>query len=185
MKQSTLILLIASTFLFTMIGCKAMVKRTKEDSPETRFSYTLEEEPEASFQVYYNRPSKRGRVIFGDLVPYNEVWRTGANEPTTFETDEDLNIAEQTLPEGKYTLWTIPGPAQWTVIFNSEMYRWGIKLNGEPAREQQYDVVTVQVPVNRLTEPVEMFTIDLRGRDAVELVLSWDRTQVVVPMFVQ
>jgi hypothetical protein len=71
-------------------------------------------------------------VIFGGLVPYGEVWRTGANEATTFTTNQDLLVDGSFLAAGKYTLWTIPGPESWKVIFNSKMYPWGIDTDKKP-----------------------------------------------------
>ncbi len=99
---------------------------TKAYSPEETVTY---EENSLDLEVFYNRPYKKDRVIFGGLVPYGQVWRTGANEATTFSTNEDLLIDGSTLEAGKYTLWTIPMENSWKVIFNSKMYPWGINLD--------------------------------------------------------
>jgi hypothetical protein len=79
----------------------------------------------AQVAINYSSPSVKGRAIWGDLVPFGKVWRTGANEATTFETDKDLMIQGQKLPAGKYGLFTIPGETEWTWIFNSVWEQWG------------------------------------------------------------
>ncbi len=80
---------------------------------------------EVSVTINYSAPSVKGRTIWGDLIPYGKVWRTGANEATTFETDKELVIHDQKLPAGKYALFTIPGEVEWTWIFNSVWDQWG------------------------------------------------------------
>ena len=75
--------------------------------------------------VYYSSPAVKGRTIWGSLVPYGKVWRTGANEATIFQTSTDLTIGGKVLPAGKYSLFTIPGEKEWTVIFNSAWDQWG------------------------------------------------------------
>src|SRR5580704_8423860 len=81
--------------------------------------------------VDYGRPSKRGRVIFGGLVPYGEVWRTGANAATILVTDKDLTIGHQTVPAGTYTLYTIPSASKWQLIINKEVGQWGLTYHQE------------------------------------------------------
>src|SRR5690606_19903400 len=110
-------------------------------------------------EVFYNRPSKRSREVFGALVPYQQVWRIGANEATTFETNLPLTIEGQYLTAGKYTLWTIPNDTAWHVIFNSKQYPWGVDDTMKPMREPEFDAVNVSVPVQNLDKPVEQFTI--------------------------
>ena len=130
----------------------------------------------------YNRPYKKGREIFGGLVPYDEVWRTGANEPSTFTTNKDLTIGGKVLPAGKYTLWTIPHADNWQVIFNKRMYNWGINMEGKASREPGDDAVEVTVPVETLPDEVEQFTISVEDAAVPRLVLAWDRTRVSVPL---
>jgi hypothetical protein len=76
--------------------------------------------------IHYNAPSVKGREIWGKLVPYKKIWRTGANEATTFESDVDLLIEGQLLPKGKYALFTIPDKTEWTIIFHSNVNQWGV-----------------------------------------------------------
>lgn len=161
------------------IAFKVLQANTKKHSPEDTVTYNR---GDLELSVYYNRPSKKGREIFGGLVPYGEVWRTGANEATTFETNRDLGIDGKTLPAGKYTLWTIPGPDQWSVIFNSKMYGWGVSFGGVASRDPIADVVQVEVPVQKLDKVVERFTMAFDEQDGLALTLSWDQTKVAVPI---
>ena len=80
---------------------------------------------EASITIQYSAPSVKGRKVWGELVPYDKIWRTGANEATTFETSVDLMLQGQKLPAGKYALFTIPGEKEWTWIFNAVWDQWG------------------------------------------------------------
>ncbi len=80
---------------------------------------------DAKITIAYSQPGVKDREIFGKLVPYGKVWRTGANEATTFTTSKDITINGQKLAAGTYTLFTIPGEKEWTIIFNTEMGQWG------------------------------------------------------------
>lgn len=100
----------------------AQTDNATRPSPAVQVSGQLQD---ASITIHYSAPSVKGRSVWGDLVPYGKVWRTGANEATTFETDKDLMIQDQKLPAGKYALFTIPGETEWTWIFNSEWDQWG------------------------------------------------------------
>ncbi|MBX2974364.1 MAG: DUF2911 domain-containing protein, partial [Flavobacteriales bacterium] len=124
---------------------------------------------------------KKGREIFGELVPYGKVWRTGANEATTIEVNKDIRVGGLPLAAGKYTLWTIPQATSWTVILNSKSYSWGVTYGGEAQRDPAADVVNVEVPVQELPDVVEQFTIDVTAEPAA-LNLTWDRTAVSVPI---
>ncbi len=130
----------------------------------------------------YSRPSKNGRGIFGELVPYGRVWRTGANEATTFSTNQALNIAGKTLPAGKYTLWTIPNADNWQVIFNKRMYSWSINMEGEASRDPADDALEVTAPVEQTSKVVEQFTINVVDSAVPTLEFVWDRTKVSVPL---
>ena len=154
--------------------------RTKSYSPEDTVTYV---QGDLELEVFYNRPYKKGREIFGGLVPYGEVWRTGANEATTFTTNKDLLIDGSLLQAGVYSLWTIPGPESWKLIFNSKMYPWGITTKGEPSREPEYDVLTLELPVNTTYNTTEQFTIYFEeANDFILMFLAWDRTVITVPI---
>lgn len=149
-------------------------------SPKDTIAYKFND---LKLEVFYNRPSKKGRNIFGGLVPLNEVWRTGANEATTFETNKPLEIEGMPLPVGKYTLWTVPKDTIWTVIFNSKQYSWGVDTEMKPMWDPNYDVLDVEVPVHKLGKSVEQFTIGFDNTTGdLALTMAWDDVKVAVPI---
>lgn len=173
-------LLIGALLLIVIgyFGFGYMKTQTKKASPEEVNTFQL---GDASITVDYSRPSKKGRVIFGELVPYGKVWRTGANEATTITVDKGIQFGGLPLAAGTYTLWTIPQATSWTVILNSKTYSWGVTYGGEAQRDPAKDVVKVEVPVQALPEVVEKFTIDVTPEPAA-LNLKWDQTLVSVPL---
>jgi Protein of unknown function (DUF2911) len=172
------ILIIAGILIVALFAAfKYMQWNTKKASPEATASYTNG----VNITVKYCKPYKKDREIFGKLVPFGQVWRTGANEATTFTTDKDLTIGGKVLPVGKYTLWTIPEAGSWTVIFNKKDYMWGVNQNGA-SREPDSDALQVVVPVDTLADTKEQFDISIVEKPALSLVLAWDKTKVSVPM---
>ncbi len=127
--------------------------------------------------VRYSRPSMRGRVIFGNVVPWNQVWRTGANQATVLETSADLIVAGTTVPAGKYSLWTIPSPAGWKLIVNRNSGQSGTEYDA------QYDLARLDMRVEPLRQPVEQFTIAIEpsGNGGV-LKLEWEKTRASIPL---
>ena len=155
------------------------LKKTKSFSPE---DHVVFEKGDLKISVFYNRPYKKGREIFGALVPYDQVWRTGANEATTFETNKDLTIEGKTLKAGKYSLWTIPRENSWTVLFNSEYGQWGINSKGEANRQPERDVLTVDIQAVEQSQVFEQFTISFeKSGDETEMVFAWDTTVAALP----
>ncbi|MBK5278592.1 MAG: DUF2911 domain-containing protein [Bacteroidia bacterium] len=151
---------------------------TKSHSPEADVTY---EANNLLIHIYYNRPFKKGREIFGGLVPYGKVWRTGANEASIFETNKDLLFKGKTLKAGKYTLWSIPNEQTWTIIFNSEYGQWGIS-NGEANRDSKNDVLLVDAHALIQDKELEQFTIAIENVGTEqELLLIWDKTLVSIP----
>jgi len=134
----------------------------------------------ANIQVAYSRPLKRGRVIFGNIVPWNQVWRTGANAATQLTTDKDLVFGGTVVPAGKYTLWTLPTPTGAKLIINSETGQWGTDYHAEK------DFARVDLTSNRLSTPVEQFVIGLapQGSGGV-LRLAWDDREYLIPFTVK
>ncbi|MGJ8550771.1 DUF2911 domain-containing protein [Winogradskyella wichelsiae] len=133
--------------------------------------------------VEYNRPSKRDREVFGALVPFDEVWRTGANEATTFETNKSLMIDGIELRKGKYTIWTVPMKDSWKVMFNSKQYEWGVNEKMEPMWDPNYDAVELIVPAQQLDISVERFTIAFDNKTGhLKLTMAWDSTLIEVPI---
>lgn len=178
------LLLVAGIFVVIVAGSVALwryvdYRYTKSFSPEDEVVY---HRGDLKVSILYNRPYKKGRLIFGGLVPYGKVWRTGANEATIFQTNKDLMIEGKRLPAGKYTLWTIPREDSWTVIFNSETGQWGINSEGEANHNPSMDVLDVDLPTVKQGKEFEQFTIMFEdvGSDA-EMILIWNTTLVTVP----
>ncbi|MFO8146220.1 MAG: DUF2911 domain-containing protein [Bacteroidota bacterium] len=180
-KKYKLILKIAGIILIIILGALFFKEyAVKAHSPEETVVY---QDESLELEVFYNRPSKKEREIFGGLVPYGEVWRTGANEATTFLTNEELLVDGSVLKAGKYTLWTIPMEDSWKVIFNSQMYPWGIDLDGKAYRDPQFDVLILEAPTLKLKDTLEQFSIYFeKYNELVFLKMAWDTTKIEVPI---
>jgi len=126
--------------------------------------------------VDYSSPRAKGRKIFGDLVPYGEVWRTGANEATTFVTSADLSVEGKDVPAGNYTIFTVPTANNWTLIINRKTGEWGI-----PYKYQSDELARVPMSASKTSGPVEDFTISFEPSGAAcTLQVSWENTQASV-----
>lgn len=178
-----LIIVVALVLLMVFVGMPYMQEQTKKHSPENTVAYTGNG---LDLAVVYSSPSKKGRVIFGELVPFDAVWRTGANEPTSFTTDKSIKIIDKTLAAGTYSLWTIPNEDSWSIIFNSEVPEWGVTIMSggkETTRNPETDVIQFEVPVETLQNTVEHFTIRFDElENQLYLILSWDNTKVSIPI---
>ncbi|WP_372937610.1 DUF2911 domain-containing protein [Seonamhaeicola sp.] len=164
-------------FLYSVFVENIFEKRL---SPKDTVKFELND---LRLKVFYNRPYKKDREIFGALVPYDKVWRTGANEATTFETNKALKINDMVLPVGKYTLWTVPKDSTWTVMFNSKQYEWGVDSEMNPMWDPNYDVINVEVPVQKLETVVEQFTIAFdNSTDNLYLTMAWDDVKIAIPL---
>jgi hypothetical protein len=164
-------------FLYSVFVENIFAKRL---SPKDTVEFKLND---LKLEVFYNRPSKKERQIFGALVPYNQVWRTGANEATTFETNSTLDINGIPLVAGKYTLWTVPKDSTWTVIFNTKQYKWGVNAQMQPMWDPNYDVISTEVPVQKLENSVEQFTIAFdNSTDNLFLTMAWDDVKIALPL---
>lgn len=134
----------------------------------------------ADLAVHYARPTMRGRKIFGGVVPFDRVWRTGANTATLFKTSRDLEIGGAAVPAGSYTLYSIPTARGFTLIINKNTGQWGTNY------DQQHDLVRIPMRVATLKQPVEQFTIAIERRGSTgELALVWERTRASVPIRVK
>ncbi|GAB3694185.1 DUF2911 domain-containing protein [Spirosoma flavus] len=156
-----------------LIGLFSLRSWTKSGSPE---AITEIDQNGLKIKVTYCRPYKKGREIFGGLVPYGKVWRTGANEATVIELGQDVTVAGQPLKAGNYSFWTIPSKAGWIAIFNSETGQWGTNY------DQSKDVLRVPVVSRQHTPMAEQFTINLvPATNGADLMLIWDTTEATVP----
>ena len=124
----------------------------------------------ASITINYGSPSVKGRAIWGELVPYGKVWRTGANKATTFETDADITVEGQPLKKGKYALFTIPEKNEWVIIFNKTTDQWG-SFN----YKQDDDVLRVKSKPSSSNESVEALKFEV-GKNAVTM--KWEKLSV-------
>lgn len=130
-------------------------------------------------RVIYGRPQKNDRSIFGDLVPYDMIWRAGANEATEIEFYRDVKIDNKKLAKGRYTLYAIPSTSKWTLVFNKETDTWG--AFGYDAKK---DVLRTDVKVIDRSVVMEVFTICFEGTDKnkTNLMIAWDNKEVHLPI---
>lgn len=184
MKIVKWILIVAIGLAVLGYGINAIMRaNTKKFSPEDTVGYIKND---LQLSVFYNRPYKKGRPIFGALVPFGKVWRTGANEATVFTTNQDLTVEDQLLQAGKYTIWTVPNADMWEVIFNSKQYVWGVDSDGNASRDPAFDVLNVKIPVDKKSDPTEQFTIFFTEINSeINMVFEWDQTKVTVPIIQQ
>lgn len=165
-------------------ACWSRVARADLSSRASPFDSTIAPLGDADVKVCYSRPSARGRVIIGGLVPLGETWRLGANEATTLHVPVAARFGDVNLKPGVYSLYAIPGPKTWRIVVNDSAMRWGIGI-GRGVRAR--DVGAVTVPSERTDAPVETFTMRLEpaGERALALVIEWERTRVRVPIRAQ
>ncbi|MGA2458806.1 MAG: DUF2911 domain-containing protein [Terriglobales bacterium] len=172
--------LAASLFaLATLAPAQMAQDKSKRPSPpasaECKFSDGI------TIKVDYSSPRAKGRKIFGEasekaLVPYGEIWRTGANEATTFVTDANVTVGGKALPAGSYTIFTVPKADQWTLIVNKKTAEWGI-----PYKYEADELGRVDMQVSKTPAPVENFTIafDPAGSKCT-MSLEWENTRASV-----
>jgi hypothetical protein len=155
--------------------CCAQQDKTQRPSPPASASCKFDDGKVINTE--YSSPRMKGRKIFGGLVPYGQVWRTGANEGTTFVTDTDLRVGGKEIPAGSYTLFTLPAPDKWTLIIS--------KKTGEPGTQypEGEDLLRVDMKVSQMESLVENFTIAYHKKNAAcSLTLNWERTQATVDL---
>ena len=131
----------------------------------------------AAITINYSSPGVKGRQIWGSLVPYDQVWRAGANEATIFETDKDIKVEGKALKAGKYILYAIPGQKDWTFIFNSQTGQWGVKMDGSTTEDPAKDVLRVTVKSKKSKSMNERlaYVVDKDG-----FALAWENLEVPV-----
>ena len=171
MRKITVITL--SLCLIAAFGYAADAK--KPLSPATTAEATIDGK---KLTIDYSAPSKRDRQIMGALVPYGKVWRTGANAATTFTTATDVMIGNLHVPAGTYTLFTIPGEKEWTLIVNKKTGQWGTQY------DESQDLGRVKMTVKPLAKSVETFNIGLKPAKAKNgtLTMAWENTEASVPL---
>ena len=129
-----------------------------------------------TIHVDYSSPRMRGRKIYGDLVPYGEVWRAGANQATTFVIDTAVTLGGKSVPAGSYTLFALPNPDSWQLIINKTTGEWGIPYPGEDS-----DFARLPMKLSKISPPLEDFTIGFDGDGKVcTMHLDWETTRAAV-----
>lgn len=133
---------------------------------------------EGYIKVTYSQPLKRDREIFGKLVPYGQVWRTGANEATEITATRDMMVNNQVLKAGTYSIFTIPGETEWTIIINNDVGLWGAYNYND-----KMDLMRFNVPVNANSTFYEAFTISFDHRNEMaDLLIMWEKTKIIIPL---
>ena len=154
--------------------------QTRLTLPQPSPAVQLREAFSTSFvELNYSRPSLKSRTAFGGLVPYDQVWRTGANTVTKIRFGEAVTLGGQPVPAGTYALLTIPGKANWTIILNRDTAQWGAY-----EYKQSLDVLRVSAKAAKLPTPQESMSLSLENLRpaAADLTLAWERTQVSLPL---
>lgn len=164
MKKITFLSL--ASFLF--LGACGQADKSQRPSPPAKASETLTNGTTVS--IDYSQPAVKGRAIGVEIAPYGQVWRTGANEATVFEISKDVKIEGQSLPAGKYGLYSIPGENEWVIIFNKIWDQWGTRYN------ESDDALRVRVTPEKTTEFTERMTFVVNKSGRVSLL--WGNTRV-------
>ena len=170
------VLLFSAIFLLILAAAAFIGYRsyTKSFSPEAVAEF---DQNGLDVRIQYCSPAKKGRLIFGRetdsaLVPYDKVWRTGANEATLITFANDVKVADTSVPAGTYSLWSIPGPAKWQLVINRETGQWGTEYN------DGMDIARIEVPIRVNPQVTENFKIFFEPKPyGTDLILNWDQTE--------
>jgi hypothetical protein len=166
--------MIAAAFL-----CSALLlaQHDKSKRPSPPGSAECQFADGKTVHIDYSRPSMKGRKIYGGLVPYDEEWRTGANEATTFVPNTNVEVGGTKVPAGNYTLFTTPSQKQWTLIISKKTGEWGIPYPGKGQ-----DLAQIPMRSEELSTPVEQFTISFErtSPDACALRMDWETTRAEI-----
>jgi hypothetical protein len=172
MFNRTCVLLLCMT-IGTISAC-AQQDKSKRPSPPAKAECQLA--GGKSVTIDYSSPRANGRKIYGGVVPFDKVWRAGANEATTFVTDTDLSVGGANVPAGSYTIFTIPSTDKWTLIISKKTGEWGTAYPGPEA-----DLARVDMKGTRLPAAVENFTIAFdQGGASCTLRMDWETTRASV-----
>jgi len=171
MRQSSR--LFGAALAIVLVGCAGA--QESRPSPSGTADVTLKGQ---TISIQYSRPSMRGRKIMGGLVPYGEVWRTGANEATQISTPLNLTIGGANVPAGLYTLYSLVGEHNWKLIINKQTGQSGTEYHANQ------DLVRVDMQMGKTSAPVEQFTISWKktGEAAADLIFEWETTRLTVPV---
>ena len=170
--------------LFTLVNCQGQDMPGLDASPmdvsfyPAAFAHQNKDGGDPMIKIYYGRPQKKGRTIFGDLVPYGKVWRTGANESNEITFFKDAVVGGKKVPAGSYSLFTIPNKDSWTIILNKEVNEWGAY-----SYDESKDLVRFDVPTQKTDKTIEALAIQFADKDGKpNMMIAWDDTMVSVPI---
>jgi hypothetical protein len=160
--------------LFLTLSSTSIQAQEKSQRPSPQVS-AGDNMGETKISINYGSPAVKGREIWGKLVPYGKVWRTGANEATTFDITSDVKVNGQLLPAGRYALFTIPGEEEWTVIFNKDTDQWGAYNY-----KQDNDALRISVKPETKGETAERlsFFVLPNGQTEANVYMFWDKLAV-------
>lgn len=182
MKKVLIILLgVVAVLIMAFFGLRSYTKR---HSPDAVASY---DKDGLKIDVKYCQPSKKNRVIFGGIVPYNKVWRTGANEVTEITFNKDVIVGDKRVKAGAYALFSIPNEKEWTIILNSGNRTFLGNRNWGTQYDSEKDITRVRASMQETDSITENFTIRIAdGKNKGALMnLVWDKTQINVPIKAQ
>lgn len=165
--MSTVLLFLVSSFGFAQMG---------KSRPSPAASATCDLGNGQTIKTDYSSPRMKGRKIYGELVPFGEVWRTGANDATTFVTSANVEVGGKNVPAGSYTIFTVPNADKWTLIINKKTGEWGI-----PYKYESDELARVDMKVSKLPSPVENFTISYqKSAHGCVMKIDWETTSASV-----
>ncbi len=178
MKKRNIKISIAISFVFFInTTVSAQDFPNLDQSPHDIVYFRINKISPPTIKVLYGRPQKKGRDVFGDLVPYHKIWGVGANEATEIKFYTDVIFGDQKVNVGTYVLYAIPDEKEWTLILSSNLDVWGTK-----EYEPKYDVARIKVKVSR-AESVEAFSIGFKDKKKyIKMTLAWDTTRISVPI---
>jgi Protein of unknown function (DUF2911) len=176
MKKMTITKILLLTLVGVIISSMAWAQGDKSKRPSPPATATGKVMG-ATITIDYSSPAVKGRKIWGELVPYDKVWRTGANEATMFSTDKEIKVEGKTLPAGKYSIYTIPREKEWVMIFNSQTGQWGVTDNEETTEDPAKDVLRVTVKPEKSESFNERMKFEV-GKNGFSLL--WDNLKVPV-----
>jgi hypothetical protein len=162
------------TSVILLLTTLSFAQKKPPDSPPA--SATCKFADGKSIKVDYSSPRAKGRKIYGGLVPYGEVWRTGANDATKFVTDANLTIGGKDVPAGNYTMFTVPNADKWTLLINKKTGEWGI-----PYKYEGDELLRTDMSVSKTAAPVEDFTISFHEMGTgCHMYLDWENTRATI-----
>ncbi|MCP9769698.1 DUF2911 domain-containing protein [Lacihabitans sp. LS3-19] len=172
-KAINIIFIVIGVLVLALYGIRTY---TKSHSPYEKLE--AKGSKDLKVNVGYCRPLMKDRKVFGELVPYETVWRTGANESTTISFSRLCSFGKKKVKAGKYSLWTIPGEKYWTIILNNETGQWGTNY------DETKDYLRFKVEAGKTIQATEQLTIKLieKENDLIEFTLNWENTELIIPI---